>query len=99
MFSPKRLYATLRLFLSLPDLIIKLTAPYSMLAERMAKRQRDIDIEKSEDLLELEKRIKEWLTTVTSISIIHIDASEDDPSYSNITEDLVRDDKNKLNIK
>jgi len=92
----ERLYSTLRLFLPLHDLIIKLTAPYSILAERMAKRQRDIDIEKSEDLLELGKLIEEWFTKGTSIPIIHIDASEDDPSYTTITEDLVRDVKNKL---
>jgi len=95
----ERLYSTLHLFLPLPDLIIKLTTPYSILAERMVKRQRDIDIEKSEDLLELGKLIEEWLTKGTSISIIHIDASEDDPSYTTITEDLVRDVKNKLKIK
>ena len=95
----ERLYSTLRLFLPLPDLIIKLTAPYSILAERMAKRQRDLDIERSEDLLALEKLIEEWLSTVTSIPIIHIDASGDDPSYSTIIEDLVRDVRNKLKIK
>ena len=95
----ERLYSTLRRFLPPPDIIIKLTAPYSILAERMAKRQRDLDIEKSEDLLELEKLIEEWLTTVTSIPIIHIDASGDDPSFDAIIKDLVRDVKNKLKIK
>jgi deoxyadenosine/deoxycytidine kinase len=95
----ERLYSTLRLFLPLPDLIIKLTAPYSILAERMAKRQRDIDIEKSEDLVELEKLIEEWLTKATSVPIIHIDTSEDDPSYTTIIEELVRDVKTRLKIK
>ena len=95
----ERLYSTLRRFLPLPDLIINLDAPYSILAERMAKRQRELDIERSEDLLALEKLIEEWLSTVTSIPIIHIDASGDDPSYSTIIEDLVRDVRNKLKIK
>ena len=98
-FLCERLYSTLRRFLPQPDLIIKLAAPYSILAERMAKRQRDLDIERSEDLLALEKLIEEWLSTVTSIPIIHIDASGDDPSYSTIIEDLVRDVRNKLKIK
>ena len=95
----ERLYSTLRLFLPLPDLIIELTAPYSILAERMAKRQRDMDIERSEDLLELGKLFEAWLATVTSIPVIRIDASGDDPSYSAIIDDLVRDIKNKLKIK
>jgi deoxyadenosine/deoxycytidine kinase len=96
----ERLYSTLRLFLPLPDLIVKLTAPYSVLAERMAKRQRDIDIAKSEDLLEMEKLIEEWLTkNDASIPIIHLDTSEDAPSYTTIIEDLVREVKVELKIK
>ena len=95
----ERLYSTLRLLLPLPNLIIKLTAPYSVLAERMAKRHRDIDIEKSEDLLELGKLIEEWLTKGTSVPIMHIDTNEDDPSNTTIIEDLVREVKNKLEIK
>lgn len=98
-FLCERLYSTLRQFLPLPNLIIELTAPYSILAERMAKRQRDMDIERSEDLLELGKLFEAWLTTVTSIPVIRIDASGDDPSYSAIIDDLVRDIKNKLKIK
>ena len=97
-FLCERLYSTLRRFLPLPDLIIELTAPYSILAERMAKRQRDLDIEKSEDLFELGKLFEEWLTTVTSIPIIRIDASGHDPSYSTIIDDLIRDINNKLGI-
>lgn len=94
----ERLYSSIRHFLPLPDLIIRLTAPVSILAERMAKRQREIDIEKSEDLFELEKLIETWLTKDLPVPIIHIDASEDDPSYSTVIEELIRDIKTKLNI-
>ena len=58
-----------------------------------------MDIERSEDLLELGKLFEAWLATVTSIPVIRIDASGDDPSYSAIIDDLVRDIKNKLKIK
>lgn len=95
----ERLYSTLRLFLPFPDLIIKLTAPYSILAERMAKRQRAIDIEQSEDLIALENLIEGWLSEGTSLPVIHIDTRADDPSYTAIIEGLVRDVKTKLRIK
>ena len=44
------MYSTLRRFLPIPDLIIELTAPYSILSQRIAKNQRDTDIEISEGL-------------------------------------------------
>jgi len=94
----ERLYSTLRHLLPPPDLIIQLTAPVSILAERMMKRGRDIDIAKSEDLAALERLIEDWLTKDASSPIIIIDASEDDPSYETVIEDLVREVKIKLNI-
>ena len=94
----ERLYSTLRLFLPSPDLMIILTAPYGVIAERMRKRGRDIDIERSQDLIELEKLIEKWLAKSTSVPTIHIDASQEDPSYSSIIEDLIRDIKIRLNI-
>lgn len=94
----ERLYSTLRQILPPPDLVIQLTAPVSTLVERMVKRRRDIDIAKSEDLAALEILIENWLTKDASIPIIQIDASEDDPSYSTIIEELVREVKIKLNI-
>jgi len=86
----KRLYTTLRLFLPTPDLIIKLTAPHSILVDRMKKRQRGIDIVKPEDLVEMENLIDDWLTNTATIPIINIDTCEDDPSYSNVINELVR---------
>jgi deoxyadenosine/deoxycytidine kinase len=94
----ERLYSTLRLLLPPPDLIIQLTAPVSNLAERMAKRGRNIDIAKSEDLAALEKLIDEWFAKDDSIPLIQIDASDEDPSYSTVIEDLVREGKTQLNI-
>jgi deoxyadenosine/deoxycytidine kinase len=94
----ERLYSMLRLFLPSPDLMIILTAPYGVIAERMRKRGRDIDIERSQDSIELEKLIEKWLAKSTSVPTIHIDASQKDPSYSSIIEDLIRDIKIRLNI-
>jgi deoxyadenosine/deoxycytidine kinase len=94
----ERLYSTLRHLLPPPDLIIQLTAPVSILAERMIKRGRDIDIAKSEDLAALERLIEDWLTKDASSPKITIDASEDDPSYETVIEDLVREVKTTLDI-
>ena len=94
----ERLYSILRLFLPSPDLLIILTAPLAIITERMGKRGRDIDIERSQDLIELEKLIEKWLAKSTSVPSIRIDASQDDPSYSSIIEDLVGDIKIRLNI-
>jgi deoxyadenosine/deoxycytidine kinase len=94
----KRLYSTLRQFLPMPDLIIKLTAPHSILVDRMKNRQRGIDIVKPEDLVEMENLINEWLTNSASIPIINIDTLESDPSYSNVIDDLVKNVKTILKI-
>jgi len=94
----ERLYSILRLLLPSPDLIIILTAPDKLIAERMRKRGRDIDIERSQDLIELKKLIEKWLAKNTSVPTIYIDASQEDPTYSSIIEGLVKDIKIRLNI-
>lgn len=94
----ERLYTTLRSFLPLPDLMIILGAPHQVIAERMKRRGREIDIERSQDLVELEILIENWLAECTSIPSIQIDASRDDPSYSTIIDDLVKDIKIHLEI-
>ena len=93
-----RLYSTLRRFLPPPDLIIKMTAPASILVERMVKRQRDIDIAKSEDLVAMENLIEDWLAKEDSLAMIHVDASGDDPFYSTIIDELVSEINTKLKI-
>jgi deoxyadenosine/deoxycytidine kinase len=94
-----RLYSTLRKFLPLPDLIIKLNAPHSLLAERMIKRQREIDVIKPEDLVDMENLIDEWLAKAVASPIIQVDTKEDDPSYSKVIDDLIREIKRTLKIK
>ena len=94
----ERLYSTLRKLLPFPDLVIKLNAPCAVLAKRMATRQREIDIEKSKDLAELEALIEEWMKKGIPVPTIEINASEDDPCYENIIDDLVRDVKTRLKI-
>jgi deoxyadenosine/deoxycytidine kinase len=95
----ERLHSTLRYLLPPPDLIIQLTAPVSTLAGRMAKRGRNIDIAKSEDLAALERLIEDWLAKEASVPLIQIDAGDEDPSYTNIIEDLLINVKTKLNLK
>ena len=95
----KRLYSTLRLSLPLPDLFIKLNAPTSILVDRMIKRQREIDIIKAEDLIDMEKLIETWLSKDIPSPIISVDAREDDPSYSTVVDELLRKINKTLKIK
>jgi len=94
----KRLYETLRHFLPSPDLIIHLYAPYSIIAERMEKRQRSLDIERTQDLHALGIIIKEWLPTIKTVPIIQVNAEHADPSYSTIMDGLIADIHTKLKL-
>jgi deoxyadenosine/deoxycytidine kinase len=95
----KRLYSTLRLCLPSPDLIIKLNAPTSILVERMVNRQREIDIIKADDLIDMEKLIDAWLAKDIPSPIINIDAREEDPSYSTVIDELLQEVNKTLKIK
>ncbi len=90
-FLCERLYNTLRSLLPTPDLMIILEAPYQVIAERMKRRGREIDIERSQDLIELENLIEKWVKICTSVPSIRIDASRDDPTYAVIIDNLIKD--------
>jgi deoxyadenosine/deoxycytidine kinase len=77
-----RLYALLRRRLPPPDLIIYLQAPLTVIAERYRQRQRSLEIARLDDLAALDALLHDWLRQVTTIPIITVDASIDDPEYS-----------------
>jgi deoxyadenosine/deoxycytidine kinase len=92
------LYTYLHHFLPLPDLRIFLKAPTDVIAGRMRKRGREIDIEESQDLHALEGLLADWLEKDTTLPTIHVDASQDDPSYASIINDLVKEIEVKLRM-
>lgn len=77
----RRLYEMLRTVLPLPDLIIRLTAPYDMVTRRLAQRDR-INIARPDDLALLDSFLDEWLAAIDPDRILCLDASADDPTYN-----------------
>lgn len=73
----ERVYLLVRSFLPAPDVIIRLTAPLSVVAERYLKRGRGLEIATVEDLAELEELLSDWIRGVESIPIITVDAGSD----------------------
>ena len=73
-----RLHATLRALLGPSDLILRLTAPLDVVAERYAARGRALEIAQRDDLALMEGYIGDWLATVRGTPIITIDAAADD---------------------
>ena len=73
-----RLHATLRALLGPSDLILRLTAPLDVVAERYAARGRALEIAQRDDLALMEGYIGDWLATVRDTPIITIDAAADD---------------------
>ncbi|HEY72514.1 MAG TPA: deoxynucleoside kinase [Thermoflexia bacterium] len=73
----ERMYQMLRSLLPPPDLIIRLTAPLNVIAERYARRGRKLEIATAEDLGRIETLLEQWLGSVDSTPIITVDASAD----------------------
>lgn len=73
----ERMYQLLRSLLPPPDLIIRLTAPLNVIAERYARRGRKLEIATAEDLGRIETLLEQWLGSVDSTPIITVDASAD----------------------
>jgi len=83
----KRLYDLLREVLPFPDLIIKLTAPFEITANRLAQRSR-INIARPDDLKLLDSFLNEWLALVDPEHLLTLDVSVDDPDYKQIAPKL-----------
>ncbi len=73
-----RLHATLRALLGPPDLILRLTAPLAVVAERYAARGRALEIAQRNDLALMEGYIDEWIASIRDTPVISIDAAADD---------------------
>lgn len=80
----KELYGFFRSYLPPPDLIVHLIIDHDIVANRLAERGR-INIASSADLELLNSFINSWLDKIPSEMVIHIDASADDPLFSNTT--------------
>jgi hypothetical protein len=84
-----RLYVLLRSLLPPPDLLIYLQAPAEVAAERMRKRSRGLEIARTDDLQALQALLESWLAE-TSLPVVRLDASIDDPGYAAILPELWR---------
>ena len=78
----ERLYTSLREVLPPPDLIILLTAPLNVIAERYTQRDRVLEIAELQDLSALENLLEEWIGRLITSPLIIIDAGKDGPDYS-----------------
>ena len=74
----ERLYSSLRALLGPSDLILYLTAPLPVIEARYTRRGRALEIAQRDDLTRLSSLVSEWVNSVTTIPIIHIDAAADD---------------------
>jgi deoxyadenosine/deoxycytidine kinase len=52
-----------------------------VVAERYRRRNRPLEIAQLDDLAEMEIALDQWLSTVTTIPVLVVDASTDDPTY------------------
>jgi deoxyadenosine/deoxycytidine kinase len=84
-----RLYALLRQRLPPPEVFIYLKAPVAVLAERLTRRNRALEIAKAADLAKLQVWLDRWLSTLDSAALIEIDTSADDAEFSGSRERLL----------
>jgi deoxyadenosine/deoxycytidine kinase len=80
----QRTYPVLRQALPPPDLIVHLTAPLSVVAERYARRGRPLEIATRNDLEALDALLEDWLSGPLPAPLLTLDASADDPSYADL---------------
>jgi deoxyadenosine/deoxycytidine kinase len=80
----EELYSFLRSCLPPPELIVHLIIDNDTISKRLAERDR-INIARSDDLELMNSFINNWLDKIPLEKVIRIDASTDDPLYSNTT--------------
>ena len=85
----ERLYGLTRDLLPPPDLIIQLTAPLEIIRERFARRNRSQEIAQLPDLPDLEFLLQDWVAGISPLTLLTVDAGEDDPDYDNIIPPLL----------
>jgi deoxyadenosine/deoxycytidine kinase len=77
----QRLYQVLRGLLPAPELMIYMTAPFDIIAERFTRRNRKLEIAEQQDIALMHNLLEKWVAERTDIPIIHVDASIHDPDY------------------
>ena len=70
-----RLYTTLRRWLPPPALVIRLTAPPGVIADRYARRGRPFEIAQREDIAAIETLLDAWLSRQDAPTTLLVDAS------------------------
>ncbi len=78
----ERLYRQLRRCLPPPEVTLYLKAPLAVLAARLERRNRALEIAKTPDLQELQALLEAWLDRVDPASLITLDAGRDDPEFA-----------------
>jgi deoxyadenosine/deoxycytidine kinase len=92
----ERLVSKIRRLLPPPDLVIHLSAPLEKISERYARRGRALEIARQTDLGELQTLLDDWLKQWPG-KVIHVDASLDDPTYSEVLPGLLKQMEIELN--
>ena len=77
----QRFYEHTRSLLPMPDLIVALSASEETIRARLASRNR-INIASSEDAMDLDQFIKEWLASIPKNEILKLDVSNENSEYS-----------------
>lgn len=78
----QRLYAFIRTFLPPPDLILRMIAPLEIVSARYARRRRELEIARPEDLPALEALLEDWLSRESAAPVLAVEAGRDDPTYA-----------------
>ncbi len=85
-----RLHTLVRATLPPPDLIIRLSAPISVIIERRRQRGRILDMTAAEDLATMESLLSDWLDAYPLPDrVVRIDAADSDVLFSQHVDELV----------
>lgn len=85
----ERLYGQIRSAQPPPEMIIWMQAPLDVVAARFALRGRPLEITERDDLKAIDLLLQEWLMHSGPKSLIHLDASREDPSYKSFLPGLL----------
>ena len=93
----RRLYTFCRAELSLPDLIIHLTASSDAIRQRLAGRDR-INIARADDLSLLDSYLDEWLASLAPERVLRLDVSSASPAYTEVLPTLLTRIRTRLGL-
>ena len=84
----KRFFELVRVHQPPPELVIHLTTSPEVIRKRLADRRR-INIATTEDILQLDAFLDEWLSTLVPDHLLRLDVSEDDFGYRHLLPSLL----------